>query len=147
MFAGLLPASTIALAMIYPLQFMLFSHSPVGRIAVVLAILLYAYIDVLFGLLAVAIVVLYYQSDISENMTLLNDGSSDGSTVNDASAEFRKEYCPHGKLVFKGQEVNPSVAQHVFPFVENPHKCNVCSPDCQINIVEEGQDGRQVHVV
>ena len=73
--AGIFPASVLAAFLFYPLQFLMFTHSHIGRILAFFAILVYTYIDPLFGLLAAAIVVLYYQSDLSENMTSLKDSN------------------------------------------------------------------------
>jgi len=71
--AGIFPASVLASFLLYPLQFLLFTHSTVGRLLAFIVILVYGYIDVLFGLLAAAIVVLYYQTDISKS---LNDSEN-----------------------------------------------------------------------
>jgi len=122
------PLALIAYSLLYPLQFILFSHSMVGRIVVFLAILFYTYIDLLYGLLAVAITVLYFQSDTVEHMTSLKD------SVND---EFRREYCQHGKLMYKGQEVPSSMIPHVFPFVENTNACHLCNSTCKFSVIEE----------
>jgi hypothetical protein len=45
-----------------------FSHTILGKVAAVLIILFYTYVDVLAGVLACAIVLLYYQTDFVENM-------------------------------------------------------------------------------
>jgi len=79
--AAIAPVLLCGFAVVYPLQFMMFSHSTVGRLFVFVAILFYTWVDIVFGLLAVAIVVLYYQSDAYENMTSLKDSVNENSLL------------------------------------------------------------------
>jgi len=86
----------------------------------------YTYVDVLYGLLCCAIVILYYQSDYVEGFS-------------DFRATFVSQNCVKGALVHKGVPVKTEMADHVFPELEFPRgeKCNPCAETCNFSIIEE----------
>lgn len=72
-----------------------------------------------------------------------NVESYESTTINvdqtheQAKNVFRKSYCENGHLKYKGQTVNPEVAQHVFPEIAwNADRCNICDPTCDFSIIE-----------
>ena len=58
----------------------------------------------------------------------------------DKTEKFRQKNCDkNGNLVYKGQVVNPEMAEHVFSNIQTDdfHKCNVCDSSCEFRLVDE----------
>lgn len=138
-----------------------FSHTILGKVAAVLIILFYTYVDVLAGVLACAIVLLYYQTDFVENMLNMEaDESMDIETKKKAGdrtegmAEyvredptidtslvmdtFRAEHCENGVLKHKGMRVKTDMAQHIFPELKfgADTDCDPCAKSCIFSVIE-----------
>jgi|688.fasta_scaffold1022086_1 hypothetical protein len=57
----------------YPRVFVPFSHSILGKLVSIMIIVFYGLCDVYYGVLACAIVILYYQTDYAEGMESFNN--------------------------------------------------------------------------
>jgi len=148
----------------YTEKFIYFSGSVLGRLLAVFIIIFYTSIDKIHGILAAALVVLYYQSDIVESMLNINDCDTIKINYQKVSAPtllatdkslsylsqyerpiintdsgsktlFRKEYCKKGHLVKKGQNIPIDMTTLVYPEVSYINeKCNICDPTCEFSV-------------
>ena len=129
------PILILTLFILYPQQTIYGSHTILGKLFVIIVILFYAYIDILYGILACIIVVFYYQTDVvRENM---NEFVSDVVDVVADKHEFETQYCKNGHLHMKGTDIKPEISQHIFPqlqFEDDNHKCNICDPTCEYSL-------------
>ena len=131
----------------YTEKFIHFSGSVLGRLLAVFIIIFYTSIDKIHGILAAALVVLYYQSDIVESMLNMYEYPSNKQNYQPVStptllatdktlsylsqyerpsiiiadsgskSSFRKEYCKKGHLVKKGQNIPIDMTTIVYPEV------------------------------
>jgi hypothetical protein len=73
--------------------------------------------------------------------SLLEHKISKGHRRNELLNYFRKDNCSEkGVLMYKGSEVRPEMADHVFreiKFANNSAKCNPCNASCEFSIVED----------
>jgi hypothetical protein len=166
LFLNFLPMLLLYLIAAYSPEVAVISHTILGKTIAVALILIYVYIDTISGLLACALVILYYQTDYveafhSDNMPLkvMNVLEKEKETVeNDSmelekaypldpqinavydkeSSDFRKKNCKKGSLIHKNEKVKPEMAEHVFPSLEMDDfkKCNVCDPACEFDMID-----------
>jgi len=151
-----LPIVMLFLLLSYTTSFVEFSHTILGRLFAILIIVFYTYIDPLFGLFVCILVIFYYQTDYVEGM--LNNQESVNvnesfESISDAYPlpifehthdesvetinQFKQQYCSKGHLIYKDQNVNIEMIEHIFPEINyEEHKCNVCDKNCNFNIIE-----------
>jgi len=134
----------------YSETMMLFSHSSLGKLFAVGIILFYTYLDTYIGLAICAMILLFYQMDTmehslntltttTEQFVEYNEEHPEDTNNNDTEvqATFREQYCKNQKLNYKGMEVKPDMAQHVFPELKfTQDKCNPCLTSCKFSIIE-----------
>jgi len=148
LFLNFLPMLILYLIATYSPEVAVISHTILGKTIAVALILIYVYIDTISGLLACALVILYYQTDYveafhSDNMPLkvmnvLEKETEKETVENDSmelekaypldpqinavydkeSSDFRKKNCKKGSLIHKNEKVKPEMAEHVFPSLE-----------------------------
>lgn len=148
LFLNFLPMLLLYLIAAYSPEVAVISHTILGKTIAVALILIYVYIDTISGLLACALVILYYQTDYveafhSDNMPLkvmnvLEKETEKETVENDSmelenaypldpqinavydkeSSDFRKKNCKKGSLIHKNEKVKPEMAEHVFPSLE-----------------------------
>ena len=85
--------------------------------------------DKWFGLLAVAVTLLFYEHYSVEPFSEAFIRS-----------EFEKKHCDQGVLKYKMADVNVEMAEHVFPELQYKNKnkkCNPCDSSCEYTILEE----------
>lgn len=148
-------------------------NTSLGKIVVIIIILFYTCIDKLYGILVCLLFILFYQSDIVENM-LNKKNESEGFESNvdttltntfikplestsyidqydlpkinieTVKNEFRQQYCGKGHLVNKGQKIKIDMAEHVYPEVSfDDKKCNICDSKCEFSIIKKQIDIRE----
>lgn len=148
LFLNFLPMLLLYLIAAYSPEVAVISHTILGKTIAVALILIYVYIDTISGLLACALVILYYQTDYveafhSDNMPLKEmnvlekekekePAENDSMELENAypldpqinavydkeSSDFRKKNCKKGSLIHKNEKVKPEMAEHVFPSLE-----------------------------
>lgn len=146
----------------YTEKFIHISGSVLGRLFAVFIIIFYTSIDKIHGILAAALVVLYYQSDIVESMLNIYESEMTYQTVSaptllatdktlsylsqyekpmiintdcGSKETFRKEYCKKGHLVKKGQNVPIDMTRLVYPEVTYVNdNCNICDSTCDFSV-------------
>jgi hypothetical protein len=125
-FLNMIPILIISVLILYQPEAARFSHTILGKLCAIVLILGYTYIDVLYGVLCCACVILYYQSDYVEGFS-------------DFRATFVAQNCAKGQLMHKGVQVKTEMADHVFPELEfsRGEKCNPCLETCDFSIIEE----------
>ena len=142
------PILIFALFILYPDNFVVFSHSILGKIIAIAIIVYYVSLNILCGIFVCLLVILFYQYEIFETMldySSLNTEEDGQTIVNQQSSssfedsnEFKEEYCKHGKLMFKKNVVKPEMAQHIFPDIHfDNNTCNVCDSSCSYKIYSE----------
>jgi hypothetical protein len=141
------------------------ANTGLGKLLVILIILFYASIDKLYGMLVCLLFILFYQSDIFNNIlnkcnkesfepildntvthnavkqlepTSYNDQYELPKVNIESAKEFRQEHCEKGHLVNKGQKIKTDIVEHVYPEISfHDEKCNICDSKCDFNIVEK----------
>lgn len=162
-----IPIILFFLLLTYTEKMVQLSTTGLGKIFVILIILFYASIDKLYGILVCLLFILFYQSDIFNNILNKCNKEQEGfepildniithnsvkqlepisysdqyelPKVNTESAkEFRQQHCEKGHLVNKGQKIKIDIADHVYPEISfHDEKCNICDSKCGFNIVEK----------
>jgi hypothetical protein len=160
-----IPIILLFLLLTYTEKMVEWANTGLGKLLVVLIILFYSSIDKLYGVLVCLLFILFYQSDIFNN--ILNKCSKENfepmldnivthsavkqlepisyneqyqlPKVNMESVKgFRQEHCEKGHLVNKGQKIKIDIADHVYPEISfHDEKCNICDSNCGFNIVEK----------
>jgi hypothetical protein len=133
-----------------PKQFAPFSHTSLGRLLAVIIIIYFAKMNTMSGIVACFVVILYYQMEEFEHMLNIPEGFLWEMTYTPYSNEvyeelhskisenFRQDNCTRGKLMFKGAQVNPEMAQHVFPSIKfNGAPCDPCNARCNFSILQK----------
>ena len=199
---------TIFMFASFPHEMIELSETSLGKLFFASIIIYYAMIDPVYGIIACAVVIVYYQMDLynslialhkdtllSENMMVMQDSilqdaiSGNGGMYSDVTGlldtfrspvlesytsgdssvysytpvsepknyfesellrgsrkkelldAFRKSNCDQkGNLKFKGSNVRPEMADHVFREIQFPNtsaKCNPCNESCEFSIIEE----------
>lgn len=142
-----------------------FGNTILGKFIIIIIIIFYTSINKLYGVLVCLLFILFYQSDIVENM--LNKYQTEGFepiedsplqhimlkpiepvsysnqyelpkiTINKVKNEFRQNHCEKGHLVNKGQIIKTDFTEYVYPEISFINdKCNICDSKCDFNIIE-----------
>ena len=149
---------------LYPKDTISFSNTILGKTIAIAIILFYSSIDILYGLLVCAIVIVYYNSSRTEGMDsycapnkklpdeVNNQENNERCVVEgmtdcpcekdeppkDIRKQFEKQYCKNNNLTYKNMDVKDDMIYHVFPEIEFKHnKCNPCDRNCEFSIIEE----------
>jgi hypothetical protein len=158
-YAKLIPIIVISFWILYESHFTSFSISPLGKILAIGIIIYFTILDTVYGLLACAFVIIYYQSNYFNKIWSTNTSVNIQSTlrplkyyslpyteafnntntnVNDSIQSFKTQNCKNEELVYKGMKVKPEMSEHVFPEIHfTNEKCNPCSPTCEFSIIEQ----------
>jgi hypothetical protein len=114
------------------------ANTTLGKIIAVLLIVYYTSIDVLYGLLMCALVVLYYQSDCIKGVIPYNENFTNIQPTDPAVKDFKEQNCKNGSLINKGSPINLEMLEHIYPDINFRYeKCNPCSDTCDFSIIEE----------
>jgi len=110
------------------------ANTPLGKIIAVLLIVYYTSVDIVYGLLMCALIVLYYQYYVkmymAENFSQMQQES--------AIKDFKEQNCKNGELMNKGSPINLEMLEHIHPDINFKYeKCNPCSDICEFSIIEE----------
>ena len=161
---NILPIIVASVLYLYYKETAVFAHSILGKLVTIFLIILYTSVDVLYGALVCALVILYYQTDYVEGFAMednLNEGLEelgveDFSDVDMTDAipfigyeqtpvqkTFVKNNCEKGHLKHKSMNVKSEMAPHVFAELNyTGAHCNPCSSTCGFSIIEEKMKGR-----
>lgn len=167
-----IPIVLIFLVLTYTEKMVNWSNTSLGKLLIISIILFYASIDKLYGILVCLFFILFYQSDIVENM-LNKQNTETFVPINDIQLQhsaikpiemtsyscqyelpkittdlvknkFRQKYCEKGHLVNKGQKIKIDMMEHVYPEISmKDDKCNICDSNCHFNIIENQIDNQQ----
>lgn len=120
-------------------NFISMSNTVLGRLLAIVAILLYTKLNVLYGILACLLTIVYYDSDTVSSAIGIKYQTEGFETPKDSDPkdEFRKENCVNGQLVKKGQAVKKDMIEHVFPEIDNATRCNVCNSNCDFTLLDQ----------
>lgn len=139
-YANLIPVILIAILILYEENMAYIAKTPLGKIIAILLIIYYTSVDMLYGLLICALIVLYYQYDTVvingsvfgiENFSQMQQDSSDVK-------EFKEQNCKNGTLLNKGSPANLEMLEHIHPDITFKYeKCNPCSDICEFSIIDE----------
>ena len=139
-YANLIPVILIAMLILYEENMAYIAKTPLGKIIAILLIIYYTSVDMLYGLLICALIVLYYQYDTVvingsvfgiENFSQMQQDSSDVK-------EFKEQNCKNGTLLKKGSPVNLEMLEHIHTDINFKYeKCNPCSDICEFSIIDE----------
>lgn len=130
-YCNLIPVIIIAMMILYGENVSYIAHTPLGKFVAILLIVYYTSMDVLYGLLMCALVILYYYSDI-HNMFKENF-----STI-ESVKDFKNQNCKNGELQNKGSPVRLEMIEHIHPDIKFKYeKCNPCLDTCEFSIIEE----------
>lgn len=161
-----IPIILLFLLLTYTEKMVQWTNTGLGKLLVILIILFYASIDKLYGILVCLLFILFYQSDIFNNILnkcnkeegfepildnpvthnavkqlepiSYNDQYELPKVNTEAVKEFRQQHCEKGHLVNKGQKIKIDIADHVYPEISfHDEKCNICDSKCDFNIVEK----------
>ena len=148
MLSALIVGALIILIASYPKQIVPFSHTSLGRFLVVVIIVYFTKKHVVVGLLTCIAAILYYQFNDSQYMLNIPEGFLWDLTYtpysnevyddlyNKLTNQFRQEHCPEGRLMYKGVQVHPEMAEHVFPEIQfNDAPCDPCNARCNFTIL------------
>jgi len=144
-----IPILAITLFTLYTKATMEFSHTILGKLLAIFAIVVYSLMDKWYGLLVCGIVIFYYQLFVVEGMTSYttndtiysNDGEQNPKSLENNNIfvkEFQQEHCEQGSLKYKDMDVKSEMAEHVFPEIDyknDYNKCNPCDTACHYSIV------------
>lgn len=159
-----IPIFLCVFLVLYPKDTMLFSNTILGKIIAISIILFYSSIDILYGLVACAIIIFYYNYKHTEGMdaycapnkklpdeinnqenneTCVVEGMSDCPCEHDDPPkelrhQFEKQYCKKHNLTYKNMDVKDDMIYHVFPEIEfKNNRCNPCDKNCEFSVIEE----------
>ena len=111
----------------YTEKFIHISGSVLGKLLAVVIVLFYTTFDILHGVLAAALMILYYQSDIVESMMNMYELSNDYSSMQDSIAEKSEDIeAPtllksESSLSYLSQYENTSIVKNI---VDNNNNIN-----------------------
>jgi hypothetical protein len=156
---NILPIIIASVLYLYYKETAVFAHSILGKIVAIVLIILYTSVDVLYGALVCALVILYYQTDYVEGFAMediLDEGFEElgvedfadfdmtdaipfiGYEQTPVQKTFVKNNCDKGYLKHKSMNVKSEMAPHVFAELKyTDHNCNPCSSTCGFSIIEE----------
>ena len=151
-----IPIIAITFFALYTKATMEFSHTILGKLLAIFAIVLYSLMDKWYGLLVCGIVIFYYQLFAVEGMTTYTAQSSPVAKLpsnlvvggyeerkppdqnlqepstnenNDVFVkEFQQEHCEQGSLKYKDMDVKSEMAEHVFPEIDYKNDYKKCNP-------------------
>ena len=111
----------------YNREFVKLSHTVLGKLFAVVAILYYTKLNPMYGTFACVIAIMYYQ---------MSDISMEGFAA--SIDKHMLDKCKNGVLTHKGNAVNPEMTSHVYPEIKfaNDKPCNPCDNTCEFNIIE-----------
>lgn len=134
LFVQFIPILLISLFTSYYYPMVEFSKTVLGKCIGVAIIMFYAKVDILYGVFACAVIIIYYQLFDVEGMTdYITDPMSDSLRT-----EFVKEHCVDGSLMNKGVNMNLNMVSHVYPHIQfNNGECNPCDKKCDFSIIED----------
>lgn len=149
----------------YPNNMAKLAHSLLGRLFAVGLLIYYTCHNIIYGLLFCLILLFYYQyvpthlfdkkegffweigkdggkvpryepefATVSEYKPFEEQSLLQNRTKEDL--DFIGKYCPFGDLNYKGFDIHPEMAQHVFPELKQSDACNPCNPMCKFSIIE-----------
>jgi len=160
MILDFIPIVLIYLFATYPVEFVLFSNTILGKLAAVLIIIHITRIDTLYGLLACMSFLYYYQTDYVDGIQditgqtiyeLFTNAPVDNrlyapvdklvhvdvpADVQDEHVlKFKSDYCDMGKLKYKEYEIKHEMAHHVFSELQyHASACDPCHHTCKYTI-------------
>jgi len=143
----------------YPNHMSKLAHSILGRLFAVLLLVFYTSHSIIYGLLFCVILLFYYQYiptfrldktegffwELYEENGKIPDSLSkyipfeENPLIQKRSKDdldFIGKYCPLGDLNYKGFQIQPEMAQHVFSELKQTETCNPCNPMCKFSIIE-----------
>jgi len=167
---NILPIIVASVLYLYYKETAVFAHSILGKLVTIFLIILYTSVDVLYGALVCALVILYYQTDYVEGLSLsvednleecIDEGFEElgvedfaefdvtdsipfiGYEQTPVQKTFVKNNCEKGDLKHKSMNVKSEMAPHVFAELNyTGAHCNPCSSTCGFSIIEEKMKSR-----
>jgi len=139
-YANLIPVILIAMLILYEENMAYIANTPLGKIIAILLIVYYTSVDMLYGLFACALIVLYYQynTDQMKHFIINKENFSSIPQEDHIVKEFKAQYCKNGTLMNKGSPVNLEMLEHIHPDINFKYeKCDPCSDICEFSIIEE----------
>jgi len=137
-YSNLIPVILISMLILYEKNTAYVANTPLGKLIAVLLIIYYTSIDVLYGLLMCALIVLYYQSDYFKGFGIYNENFSTTRPVDPVVKDFKEQNCKNGVLLNKGSPINLEMLEHIHPDINFRYeKCNPCLDTCDFSIIEE----------
>jgi len=150
MLLDFIPIILIYLFATYPVEFVLFSNTILGKLVAVFIIIHLAQTDPIYGLFACMTFLYYYQTDYVDGIQDINgqniyeffqDVSPSQDVAQDVAQDvlqFQTDYCDMGKLKYKEYEIKHDMAHHVFPEINfHSSTCNPCQNTCKYTIVQK----------
>lgn len=138
-----IPIILFFLFLSYTEQFINISHTSLGRFIAISIILFYTDVDINYGLLACAIIIIFYESDVVENMLNRNEYIEDFETK--ADDENTKNANPalltpkESPLSYTSQYENPSHHNVTSDFIKSEFRKIHCDKG---HLVNKGQHVR-----
>ena len=140
-YANLIPVILIAMLILYEENVAYIANTPLGKIIAILLIVYYTYVDILYGLLMCALIVLYYYSvtnKINGSVFGIENFSSIQEQQDPAIKDFKEQNCKNGELLNKGSPINLEMLEHIHPDINFRYeKCNPCSDTCGFSLIDE----------
>jgi hypothetical protein len=131
-----IPIIIIVSFLLFPSVVLQISATILGKIILLGIIMYYTSEDVLYGIIACGIVILYYQSLYIEGIENVN-GTVLPLPDDPAVANYKSKYCNKGVLKYKDSPVKTEMVTHVFPEIQFKYtSCNPCDSTCEYNIIE-----------
>jgi len=159
--AEFIPIVLVLIFALYTKSAVTLANSYLGRLIAVIGIICYTKYDVVYGLFACLIVILFYQLEsisaegytniaLGEHMEndhyksyLLKENPSkiDGTQPEKPVFEpsrFYNQHCKNNQLTYKEFTIKTEMAQHVYPEIQykNGNICNPCDPNCEYSVTE-----------
>jgi hypothetical protein len=140
-YANLIPVILIAMLILYEENMAYVANTPLGKIIAILLIVYYTSVDILYGALMCALIVLYYQSYINKingSVSGIENFSSLQLEQDFAIKDFKDQNCKNGELLNKGSPINLEMLEHIHPDITFRYeKCNPCSDTCEFSLIDE----------
>ena len=159
--AEFIPIVLVLIFALYTKSAVTLANSYLGRLIAVIGIICYTKYDVVYGLFACLIVILFYQlesisaegytnialgehmeNDHYKSYLLKENPSKIGGTQPEKPvfepSRFYNQHCKNNQLTYKEFTIKTEMAQHVYPEIQykNGNICNPCDPNCEYSVTE-----------
>ncbi len=137
-YSNLIPVILITMLILYEKNTAYIANTPLGKIIAIILIVYYTSIDIIYGLLMCALILLYYQSYYLNEIKPYNENFESIPAIEPAVKDFKEQNCKNGNLMNKGSPINLEMLEHIHPDINFRYeKCNPCLDTCDFSIIEQ----------